>query len=180
MPRDDGLLHSHDLCARSSFDPARPASATRLILLVIWSILATTASAGPPYAGRPLGEVLLDLTGQGLDLVFTDAVVGPTLRVEREPRATDGRAILDEILAPHGLAVRPVGDRLVVVRRPRAGDVIGTVVDGRTRAPIVGALLELGDETTTTDAGPEGRFLLRLAAGETHVRASHPGYEPLD
>lgn len=71
------------------------------------------------YLGRTLEDALLTLQTRGLRLVFTDRVVRPDLRVTAEPRATEPRAVLDELLRPHGLQVREGrGNRLVIVPVP--------------------------------------------------------------
>ncbi len=67
-------------------------------------------------AGLPLAEALFELQAQGLTLVFTSQVVPPGLKVVADPRSTSPRAILDELLAPHGLrALEQAGGVLVVV-----------------------------------------------------------------
>lgn len=60
----------------------------------------------PGFAGRPLTEALRVLQSEGLRIVFTSQVVRPEMRVDIEPIATEPRAILDELLAPHGLRAR--------------------------------------------------------------------------
>jgi hypothetical protein len=76
-------------------------------------------AASPPeagFAGKSLTEALQILQSGGLRIVFTSQVVRPEMRVESEPVATEPRAILDELLAPHGLTVRDgPGDTIVVV-----------------------------------------------------------------
>ena len=73
--------------------------------------------ASPSYAGKPLTDVLRDLQRRGLNIVFSSELVKPDMKVATEPKATAPRKILDEVLAPHGLAVR-AGPReaLIVVR----------------------------------------------------------------
>jgi hypothetical protein len=84
--------------------------------LLVLSALAAPAAADD-YAGRPLAEVLRELS---LPIVFTSELVGPELVVAEEPppeAALDPRRLLDAVLAPHGLAVREApGGVLVVVR----------------------------------------------------------------
>ncbi len=69
------------------------------------------------YAGRSLAQTLLELSTNGLRIVFTSETVRPEMTVVSEPNSTTLRQIVDEILAPHGLRVR-AGPRgaLVVVR----------------------------------------------------------------
>jgi len=84
------------------------------------AILLVAAQAAASYAGKPLGDVLRDLQRRGLNVVFSSELVKPDMRVAAEPKATTTRKILDEVLAPHGLAVRG-GPResFVVVRATR-------------------------------------------------------------
>src|SRR6185295_8462773 len=78
------------------------------------------AAAATTYAGRPLAEALLSLQQQGLAIVFTSQLVRPEMKVAAEPAAREPRRILDEILAPHGLAVEQgPGGVLVVVAKAR-------------------------------------------------------------
>jgi hypothetical protein len=77
----------------------------------------TIASAGPPYAGRPLDDALRDIGQQGLHLVYSTETVPPSMMVEREPRAGTPLEVLGELLAQHGLEARQVGaDTYAVVR----------------------------------------------------------------
>ena len=86
-------------------------------LLVVAASSAAEPGQGRPWLGRPLTEALLDLQAQGLQIVFTSRLVRPDMRVEAEPRSSDPRQILDEILAPHGLqAEEREGGTLVIVR----------------------------------------------------------------
>jgi hypothetical protein len=68
-------------------------------------------------AGRPLLDVLREFQTQGVRLIFSSDVVSATLRVTTEPRGRNARAIIVELLAPHGLIVRD-GPRntLLIVR----------------------------------------------------------------
>jgi TonB dependent receptor len=78
------------------------------------------------FRGRLLAEVLEELRARGLSLVYSSAVVTAGLLVTVEPRSRRPRAVLDEILAPLGLAARegPAGS-LLIVAAPAGGEVIG-------------------------------------------------------
>jgi outer membrane receptor protein involved in Fe transport len=67
-----------------------------------------------------LEEALQRLEARGLSILYSSDLVRPSMRVREEPRATEPRAILEEILAPHGLTARagPNGS-LMLVRAPR-------------------------------------------------------------
>ena len=83
--------------------------------------ISPPAPSASSFAGRPLADVLRDLEALGLKIIFTSEVVRDDMNVDAEPEATNPRRILDEILAPHGLAVSS-GPRhtLVIVRSPAA------------------------------------------------------------
>jgi TonB dependent receptor len=75
---------------------------------------------GGPITGQRLLDVLRALQAQGVRLVFSTELVTPNQRVTVEPRATETRKWLDELLAPHGLEGRTgPGGIIEVVRRRR-------------------------------------------------------------
>jgi len=81
----------------------------------------TDALATPPYAGRPLSDVLRELADLGLRIVYSDETVPPRLKVMSEPTAHSGPALLEQLLAPHGLSAREVGPGVfAVVAMPAA------------------------------------------------------------
>jgi hypothetical protein len=86
-----------------------------LLLLAAGSVVGADAA----YRGRQLGEVLRELQGSGLELIYSSAVVGDDLVVTVEPSGTTPRAILDEVLEPLGLMAEegPSGT-LVILPRP--------------------------------------------------------------
>ena len=71
--------------------PLLAASAALLCSLLRTLALAPAATAAPPYAGRPLEEVLLELQANGVPLVFTSTVVTPEMRVTAEPTGARSR-----------------------------------------------------------------------------------------
>jgi hypothetical protein len=125
---------------------------------------------GPPYAGRPLVDVLQDLNRRGLRIVFSTSLVRPALRVGGEPAGPTPREVLDQVLRPHGLQARPGPQGvLIVARAPRsrengaaapaaAATLRGRVVDADTDVPLPDALvvLQRPERRVTTDA--DGRF----------------------
>ena len=77
------------------------------------------AAAEPPYRGRSLSDVLNDIGTSSMRLVYSSQVVPARLRVAVEPTAAAGPALLEELLAPHGLRAEHVGGIVyAVVRRP--------------------------------------------------------------
>ena len=108
--------------------------ANRLLLALIpLAFLVVEAATG--YAGKPLRDALLDLREQGLEIVFTTEVVKEEMIVEVDPSATEPRAILDEILEPHGLVASdgPRGRLVIVVRPP---DDAGTPTEPELAPPM--------------------------------------------
>jgi hypothetical protein len=163
--------------------------------------LLVAAQATASYAGKPLADVLGDLQRRGLNVVFSSELVKPDMKVATEPKATTPRKILDEVLAPHGLAVRG-GPResFVVVRAPRARAaplapaaagpaaapataqtvdhlLSGVVIRSDSQAPIAGATVAGGGKTTRTNK--DGRFGLRLPAGLINVTVSAATFFPV-
>ncbi len=92
-------------------------------------VVRLPAMADPPYAGRPLIEVLREFQEGGVDLVFSSAVVRPDWIVEIEPSAGTPVETLAALLAPFELALRdgPAG-ALLVVPAPRSSFVTEIVV----------------------------------------------------
>lgn len=86
-------------------------------LLIVFVLAATSTHAATRYAGRPLVEALRDLESKGLHLIFSSDVVRPDMVVGAEPRATEPRSILDELLREQHLRATdgPRGS-IVIVR----------------------------------------------------------------
>jgi outer membrane receptor protein involved in Fe transport len=91
----------------------------RLALLL--ACLASVANAAD-YQGLTLEQALEQLRASGLEIFYSSDLVKPWMRVEREPAATDARAQLTEILAPHGITVAdgPGGSLMLVREAQRA------------------------------------------------------------
>ncbi len=112
--------------------PIEPKSSTRRILsglratavaaAALWSAIA---SAGPPYAGRPLDDALRDIGQQGLHLVYSTEAVPPSLMVTREPEAGTPLDVLKELLKQHGLEAKRVGANTYAVVRKGASPAQG-------------------------------------------------------
>ncbi len=90
-------------------------------LPLLLACLAATAEAAE-YRGVPIEEVLEKLRGDGITLFYSSDLVKPWMRVEREPRAIEPRAMLAEILAPHGISIAtgPQARWMLVREAPRA------------------------------------------------------------
>ena len=97
---------------------------------VVAMVLAAAAVLGAPstsfgqvepkaYVGRAVVDVLKELQGTTLKLIFSSELVPPSLRVTKEPKGTDPQQIALQLLEPHGLTLRegPGGTFIVVKRR---------------------------------------------------------------
>lgn len=139
--------------------------AALVLLLIALHVTSAPAQQPRPYQGMRLAEALQYLQARGLRIIFSSALVPADLRVFAEPRATTPRRQLEELVAPHGLAVREgPGRTLQIVRAPAPrrqtqenrdrGE--GQVADTRDAAPLV----RYRDFVTVTDALP-----VRIDAG---------------
>lgn len=90
-------------------------------LPLLLACLIGTAEAAT-YSGASIETVLEQLRANGVQLLYSSDLIKPWMRVEREPAAIEPKALLAEILAPHGIAVAdgPDGALLLVRQRSRA------------------------------------------------------------
>ncbi|MEZ5317560.1 MAG: TonB-dependent receptor [Vicinamibacterales bacterium] len=161
-------------------------------------LVAVPALAQSHFAGRPLMNVLAELQRAGLKIVYSSELVDERMTVAREPEGRTPREQLDEVLRPHGLAVRSgPGETLVVVRtnpegprapasqgsegpggrRPGSGVVRGRVVEARTGTPLPGVTVGVGDASARLVTDADGRFELRdLPPGRVSLFVSLVGY----
>lgn len=103
---------------------ARCTHLQRALLITIAVVLATTVGLTAPgpavaeeFAQLSLEQALQQLKQRGLSILYSSDLVKPWMRVQREPVATDDRAILSEILEPYGLrAVDGPNGSLMLVR----------------------------------------------------------------
>ena len=127
------------------------------------------------YRGRPLLDVLRELQNEGLDFVFSSAVVGEELRVTVEPSRPEPRAILEEILPPLGLKAEsgPAGSILILPIGP-TGALKGRVLSVAGGRPIAGATVQLPDTGHSAVSEADGSFeiqALPVGAHEVVVEA---------
>jgi len=106
----------HQGSTRHTHRRLTPRLALAATSLLVLSCLAP-AEAAAPYAGRSLDDVLRELSGRGLQLIYNVELVPPQLRVGKEPRPGPDVAILDQVLAEHGLQAQVVGDGIFAIVR---------------------------------------------------------------
>jgi outer membrane cobalamin receptor len=92
----------------------------RTALFSACALLAAAPALAETFRGLTLEEALARLQARGVSILYSSDLVQPSMRVREEPRATEPRAILAEILAPYGLKVAdgPNGS-LLLVRGPQ-------------------------------------------------------------
>jgi len=159
-----------------------------LVIVIIGGLISFLVGLGSAsaieeaaYLGRPLIEALEHLRQQGLNLIFSTAVVTEELTVSVEPASTDPRGILEEILAPLGLEAKDgSGGSILIVRSPgtpAVGIVRGRVVSAARGTPVVGASVGLPGTGAHAATRPDGTFEIPgIPAGECVVTVAAPGY----
>ncbi|MEA2337185.1 MAG: hypothetical protein QOE82_1192, partial [Thermoanaerobaculia bacterium] len=86
-----------------------------LVFMAVLCLIATTATA--ELRGRSLTEALHILEGRGLRLIYSTDVVRPEMIVGAEPRSSEPRLMLDELLREHHLhATSGPRGSIVIVR----------------------------------------------------------------
>jgi len=158
------------------------------ILATLGDRVVSASAPDPRDSGRSLAEVLQELRASGLDVIYSDELVRPEMRVPGRPRSTAPRQILEEVLAAHGLEARlGPGGRLLVVKaqsrvRPRPPNrgivemklVIHSAWDDqpmRLTVSLPGWSIE-----RTTDG--EGSVRIPVPPGTYDAEAWLPGYLP--
>lgn len=130
--------------------------------------------APPPFAGMRLTAALDRLHQQGLRIVYSSALVTPAMVVASEPTAREPRAVLDEILAPHGLAVlQGRNEQLVVVpAAPRnaaapTGSIRGRIETEGHERRLPGVTVNVRGTGLAVETGADGAFaFLAVPPGE--------------
>lgn len=94
----------------------------RVLTGVAICLLAFSAIAVTRYTGRPLADALRDLETKGLRLIYSNDVVRPEMIVGVEPRSTEPRQMLEELLREHHLHTTngPRGSIVIVRDTERA------------------------------------------------------------
>ena len=115
-------------------------------MLLGLALLATRGAGEAVTPGQTLTEALAELQSEGLRLVFSDRVVRPDMSVQTAPSSTAPRAVLDEILSPHGLEVRAGPEATLVIVRIQSTDQRtlseGALAVSDTATPPTAAIIE--------------------------------------
>ncbi|MCC6170784.1 MAG: TonB-dependent receptor plug domain-containing protein [Gammaproteobacteria bacterium] len=117
--------------------------APRLLALWASSLIAAVVAAQPLQipAGVPVAEALELLRAAGLDLVYSDRLVRPELRVEADPGPGSPEEVAARVLAPHGLRLEAVrAGRYAVVRSATASPAGASASARVTPVPAIEAV----------------------------------------
>ena len=139
-----------------------PDEGLRAFAIALLLLLTLSANAAT-YAGRALADALHDLQSRGLKLVYTDDVVRPEMRVRNEPRATEPRRILDELLREHALCTSKGPRNSIVIIRCPAIRQPGATAQPRTTAPpqpLLAQITVTPSQFTLLAETPESRTFL--------------------
>jgi hypothetical protein len=91
-----------------------PLAAAGALMMMSFAALADDRV---PLRGLSLEQAIDVLRGEGLEVLYSDALVKPWMRIHSEPAATAPKTALDEILVPFGLRTRPAPNGVVAVIR---------------------------------------------------------------
>jgi TonB dependent receptor-like, beta-barrel/TonB-dependent Receptor Plug Domain len=85
---------------------------TTLLLACLPGVVEAAA-----YQGKTVEQALEQLRADGIPLFYSSDLVKPWMRIQREPAASEPRALLVEILAPHGITVTDGPDGALILVR---------------------------------------------------------------
>ncbi|MFQ5527003.1 MAG: TonB-dependent receptor domain-containing protein [Thermoanaerobaculia bacterium] len=166
--------------------PKALAQTARIAALVValLAVALVPAAAGARverFRGLSLTEALARLDAEtSIKIVFSESLVRPEMLVTDEPSGALPEAILRELLAPHGLTLRPgPGGYFIIIRTtPGARSRIrGLVRHGTSAAPVAGARIRIVGADERTVSREDGSFEFQdLPPGFYDLEASLAGF----
>ena len=136
---------------------------TILWTLALWLLAAAAGARRNALADVKKGESLVSaletLRAQGLQLIFSSALIGADLAVDVEPGAGSPEEIARRILAPHGLTLDPIRPGLFAV------------VKAGTSAPSIDAGVQ---EVAKPAANPEALYEVDVYASRYEIEQETP------
>jgi hypothetical protein len=153
--------------------------------LAVWSGSGAAIAAEPFVLtpGMSVEQALEALRAAGLQLVYSSAMVPPALQVRDRVSGSDPAVVARELLAPHGLRLRPISSGLlavVAVRTDATRSIAGRVVSGLDRHPVAGARIEVTGRGHVEWSDVAGDFRVPASAGHLALAVSAPGYGTLE
>jgi hypothetical protein len=139
---------------------------------------------GQPWLGLTLADALERLRSMGLNLVYSTKFVRPGMRISVEPTGSEPQEILEQLLAPFGLASRPGADGVVMIvraptPRPPQSTIRGVVTAQDSGLPLAAAEVAVVGSDVAVRSGGDGRFELHgVAVGSHTLEARCFGYLP--
>ncbi len=113
-----------------------------LILTVAWSVPGFTQVGNSNYEGQTVAAVIDQFRSLGWPFAYSTNLVSDDLLVLQEPRGTDPREIVRQILEPHDLVIRAEEGLYLIVRgeqsAARLGSLVVVVRDRLTSTPLDG------------------------------------------
>jgi hypothetical protein len=89
----------------------------QLGLLGLLACLVFGSAVAASFRGLTLVQALQQLRQQGLNVLYSSDLVQPWMQVRDEPEANDPRKVLEELIAPHGLAVTEAPNGALLLTR---------------------------------------------------------------
>jgi len=138
-----------------------------------------TARAIAIEADVPLATALDQLGVQGARIVYSTALVLPTFTVRQRVTGADALALARRLLAPFGLELRPVGDRVFGVVEMRGRRALrGRVLDAAGGQPIRRARVECVEDGYVDWSDAHGEFSVCIdGRGSRSIRVSADGFD---
>ncbi|MGA9573875.1 MAG: TonB-dependent receptor [Lysobacterales bacterium] len=137
----------------------------------------------PAFQGRPVLEVLQKYTKQGINLIYSTDYIPATMLVVNEPVSREPLQVIEEILYPHGLKLKNVDGRYLVVKSNNDTDGIQkptllVIIRNHATLPSADDLLITADPEITRleTLGPGLYELFPAKAGEYEIDVQLPGY----
>ena len=131
----------------------------RLASAIVCALSSFAASAAAPYAGRPLDDVLRELSSRGLQLIYNQDLVPAGMRVLHEPKPGSDEALLDQVLAEHGLQAQQVGVGIYAIMRMDEPPAAAAAPPVATLAPLEDIVVTASRYSLAADAPDVHTFL---------------------
>ncbi|MCP4898517.1 MAG: TonB-dependent receptor [bacterium] len=133
------------------------------------------------WAGLSLANALERLRAMGCNPIYSSELVLPEMRVETEPLGGSPRAIMDELLASHGLAVTEGSNGVMLIGLASGithfGTLTGTVVAMDTGLPLSGAVVQIDGSESACSTGGDGQCeIANIPTGVAEISVSALGF----
>ena len=108
------------------------------IATVVSLLSATTVALAFEFTGKPLEQAIDELEARGLSILYSSDLIKPAMRILEAPTAEAPRALLEEIMRPHGIRVAEgPGGVLLLTRMQRIESAPMQAIAGPRVAEVV-------------------------------------------